>query len=197
MTPVALPVERLRVLPAERNSFVRLRVEAHDDDSGEWRTVGRGSAWQLDFDNGSLQSPPLAVRAPADTTRWRLVPTDADAATAGTGFGREPPRVEVGWTPRSLVFLARGEGPFHLAFGSRRAEPVTRDGRSLLGDGVDIVALPRATAGAAARTPGAERALTAPSDVDWKRLLLWGVLVLGAALLGLLALRLLRHREAR
>lgn len=191
-SPPALPVDRVRITPAERNSYLRLRVQARTGDDAEWRTVGRGSAYRLEFDNGALSGLPLAVRAPA-AHAWRLVPEEADADARGSGFGRLPPEVAVGWTPRSLVFLARGEGPFVLAFGSRRVEPLLNDGRRLLGDSVDIVSLPQAGIGAA--LPGADpaRALAATLEVPWRQIMLWAVLVAGAGLLGLLAWRALRQ----
>ena len=191
-TPVALPVDRIRLDPAERNTFLRLRLQARGIKDKDWRETGAGSVYRLDYGGTMLRSAPLPVHA-VGATRWRLL---ADTAN-GTGFGPAAPAVEVGWIPRSLVFLARGEGPFTLAFGSKRVTPVTADGRRRLGAAVVIVGLPRATHGDPRELSPTTHALRERRDVDWKQLVLWGVLVGGAALLALLALRLMRKpREA-
>lgn len=190
-TPAALPVERLRIRPAERNTYVRLRAQARGLDDAEWREAGSGSVYRLDFDNAPLLSEALTVRAPG-AIEWRLLPS-SEAAATGAGFGETAPTVEVGWTPRSLVFLARGEGPYLLAFASRRVTPVVTDGRRLLGNDIAIVGLPMASAAASQPLGNPERAFSSVRDVDWKQLLLWGVLVGGAALLVFLAFRLLQR----
>ncbi len=189
-TPAALPVEWLRIVPGERNTYLRLRVQARGRDEKTWRDAGGGSVYRLDFDNAPLLGAPLRVRAPG-ATEWRLLPSPR-AASTGTGFGSTLPRIEVGWTPRSLVFLARGEGPYTLAFGSRRVAPVLTDGRRLLGDDIAIVGLPLAGSGATRPLGDATRALSETRDIDWKQLALWAVLVAGALLLTLLAWRVLR-----
>ena len=90
------------------------------------------------------------------------------------------------------MFLARGDGPYTLAFASRRVTPVLADGRRLLGDDIAIIGLPLASAGDTQPLGDATYALATTREIDWKRWALWSVLVGGAVLLGFLAFRLLR-----
>jgi len=64
--------------------------------------------------------------------RIALVPAGAEALTAaghsvviekGGGLGSGLPRLTVGWVPQRLVFAARGQGPFQLAYGSVKMQP--------------------------------------------------------------------------
>jgi hypothetical protein len=111
-----------------------------------------------------------------------------------------------GWVPDRLVFAARGAAPFQLAYGSRDAKPAAFGIATLIPGykdeaGLDLgstqpAAQPAAIAIGAARTAapqplGGEAATR--ERIDWKRWVLWGSLVLGVAVLGLMAFRLGRQ----
>ena len=96
------------------------------------------------------------------------------------------------------VFLAQGEPPYALAAGSAnavRAEapiPALVDAlRKQRGPGWQPA--PAYLAEAAEELSG-DRALQRQRTVDWKSLLLWGLLVGGAVLVAALGLSLLRQR---
>jgi hypothetical protein len=124
----------------------------------------------------------------------------------GGGIGGGPPVLAAGWVPHRLVFAARGEGPFQLAYGSRDAKPAAyaiatlvpgyKDDASLdlkpahAGERSQAVAI----GGARTGTPQALGGAAATRErIDWKRWTLWGSLVAAVVLLGLMALRLGRQ----
>jgi len=94
------------------------------------------------------------------------------------------------------VFLAEGAGPWTLAVGSRSAHrpdyPLDAALASLRANLGRDWQPPRATIGAA-RISAGEAALLPPlRPTPWRQWLLWAVLVLGAALVGVFTLGLLR-----
>jgi hypothetical protein len=104
------------------------------------------------------------------------------------------------------VFAARGEAPFQLAYGSRDAKPAAfgiatlvpgyKDEATLDLRSAQPAAKPAAPAIGAARTAAPQAlggAAATRERIDWKRWALWASLVLGVAVLGLMAFRLGRQ----
>jgi hypothetical protein len=113
---------------------------------------------------------------------------------AGQGSENDPslaPLLAIGWTPARLTFLARGEGPYMLAFGNAEIGAAAFDSGDLppLAPGTEAG---EARPGAVA-VLGGEGQRLAPMRIDWKTLLLWASLLAGVTLLGLLALHLMRQ----
>ena len=70
-----------------------------------------------------VTSPDVSVsgqyRSPvAAAGRWR-----------GGGLGGGAPVMHAGWIPHQVVFAARGEPPFQLAYGNRQAKPARMPSR--------------------------------------------------------------------
>ena len=125
------------------------------------------------------------------TTQWVLRPQ-----TQGTALPAEAPALRLGWTPETLVFLAGGKGPYSLVFGKVDAQPVAQP-LSQVAPGYrdgELQALPIATVGALAARAGAADAATPAASSDklpWRLAALWAALLLGVAVLGFFAWRLL------
>ena len=114
-------------------------------------------------------------------------------------MGGSVPTLAIGWLPETLVFPARGNPPFTLAVGQAHMPaaflPIeslvpayTTDRAPPLAEGR---VLPPATGSAA--PPRRD----APAWQDGRSLGLWAVLVLGVAVLGWMAVRLLREGTGR
>jgi len=194
------PVQRLDVkLPA--NSSVIWRVSSADpgsagEDVRPWRVqVERWETRNVQMAGAAQRSPPLQLRSGGDVNRqWRLQPA----------IGALPPVAPVlrlGWRPERLVFLAQGRAPYQLVVGNARAQ----EDRA---HGVGVIALRGdASANGTPWQPGearlGERELRAGGDAyqpasklpqprDWKTWILWTVLIVGSAIVGGLALSVLR-----
>jgi hypothetical protein len=73
-------------------------------------------AYRLKQEGRELTSPALVLNGRPD--RYWLLTVNMKGGGVGAGdFG-----VKAGWIPRELVFTARGNGPFRLAYGNARAE---------------------------------------------------------------------------
>lgn len=112
------------------------------------------------------------------------------------------PAMRISWEPATLVFVAGGTPPYTLAVGRDKAAPAARD----IGDvapgftPTELRSLQRATPGAAreqvAALADAAKRTSADSAAAQRRLmLLWGVLVLGVAVVAVMVWRLLRQPE--
>lgn len=162
-----------------------LSVRERDDDA--WRVVaGDWLVYRVGGD-GAMRTPPHALGTTLRAREWRLVAEAPQTAPA--------PKLRLGYRPEQLVFVAEGAPPFSLRAGSARAARIDAPVAPLLAD-------LRARSGGdwqpAVATPGArttlagDAALTAERSRDWGTWLLWGVLLLGVALVGGFALSLLR-----
>ena len=183
------PIDRLRLELPEINTVAPASVFARATPQAPWREVATTVFYRLHQDGGDLVSPPLALgNAPL---RYWKVAVDPKAG----GLGRGVPKLVAGWTPASLVFVARGGGPFELAYGSAQALPVALPLETLV-PGFDARTTP-ATFGVAtpgdSQSPPAMAALEKPLDV--KRWLLWGALVLATLVLGGMAYALMRQMK--
>ena len=196
------PVQRLDVaMPA--NSAASWTVSSRDPDRApangdepEWQVLAHGwNAWSLSESGTQQHSAPLEIPGAMSDRQWRLqAEPGAQSASA--------PLLRLGYRPGSMVFLAQGRAPYLLVAGSAGvgepraaldpmlAELRTRNGAqwqpatATLGDGSK-------RAGDAAYRP-------APAKRDWKNLVLWTVLVLGALAVAGFAINLLRgNRPAK
>jgi hypothetical protein len=164
------------------------------------RQVGQGPAWRFDplvsstfyritqndqvRSSGDLDVP--AVHA----AQWVLRTTAPSAAR---------PALRLSWQPATLVFLASGNGPYTLAVGRERAAPAAQ-GIAQVAPGfseAELLKLELASAGAATQQQGsgakdAGAALEAAAAAQRRLVVLWGVLLLGVAVLGFMVWRLLR-----
>ncbi len=187
--PGAIPVDRVRIELPQANSVVPMELFTRSRPDAQWRSLGRHNVHRLTQDGRETRNPDLMVQ-PAGELMLRV-----DARGGGLGSGL--PVVEVGWVAHTLVFAARGEPPFTLAWGRHRSESGAYPITSLVpGYGrEDAGSLPIAEARLGeARLAGGEARLSAP--IDTRRWMLWGALLLAVALLGGMAWKLSRMIEA-
>jgi hypothetical protein len=189
-----LPVERVRVVSAERNTLLQVSLSSRVSADGEWQTRARGLAYDLQVEGEHLRSAPFEVGTAVRARYWRLV-----VAHAEESVGNSAPQLEIGWFPDRLLFVARGEGPFLLAYGNASIEPPPMGAEGLLrGAALDEETIKIAIAQAGEpKVLGGDARLRLPKPppppLPWKQWALWAVLVLAVVVLGWLALRLFRQ----
>lgn len=189
--PVALPVGAVRVHLPERNTVTRVRVLERTAPETHWRRRGEARVFRLAYDGGEIE------RTDIDLSRRGGGELAIEVDARGGGIGAGLPLVEVGWEPHRAVFVARGDGPFTLAYGSARVGPSGLTLADIMGagaaDAAAVEVLPVARPGAV-RVLGGEDALDPHfTPTDWKRIVLWTALTAGVLVVGLIALRLARE----
>jgi len=164
------------------------------------RQVGQGPAWRFDplasstfyriTQDGKVRSSGDLPVPQVHATQW-VLRTEAPTASR--------PTLRLNWLPATLVFLASGNGPYTLAVGRERATPAARSIQQVAPgfSAAELAKLEQATAGPAKRQEGsgpkdAVAALDAATSAQRRMLVLWGVLLLGVAVLGFMVWRLLR-----
>jgi hypothetical protein len=187
--PLALPIERLRLALEQENSLAPLRVSGRADNQGAWRSLASGLLYRLTENGQEMRQDELQL--PGWPVRQLRLQLDA----RGGGLGSEAPSLQMAVRASQLVFLLRGEPPYHLALGRNGAQSAALPLGTLI-PGYQPQRL--AQLGLASVELQAEALATAQADaagLDWKRWGLWAVLLAGVGVLALMALSLLRRPQ--
>ncbi|HET8730401.1 MAG TPA: DUF3999 family protein, partial [Moraxellaceae bacterium] len=186
-----LVATRLQLRLPQRNTVAPVTWQVRQHQRDDWQDVVHAVVYRLQRDSGEVNSPAIAISRQAGRY-WRL---RIDSRAGGIGAGT--PVLHLGWEPRELVFLARGAPPFTLAYGNRNAVAAQLPLASLLPGyqrGMERT-LPVALAGDPHALGGHDAPAAGQEDQpppDWKRWLLWGILLCAVGLLAFMALALLR-----
>lgn len=186
--PAALPVEQARVELASDNALAALTLSAREGTAS--RELARFTAFRVRSGEETLRNGDIDLVAGGRQDTFRI---DARTPLAAA------PRLAFAFRPDRFVFLAEGAAPYRLAVGSATARrpdyPLEAALASLRASRGKDWQPPQATVGAG-RASGGDAALQPPpAPTPWRQWLLWGVLALGAALVGAFALSLLRERK--
>jgi hypothetical protein len=175
-----LPIERINLGLPELNTVVAVELRSRRHPQDPWRHVASRQFYRVDTADGELRNEPIDIAT--DSDRYWLART-GDRSGASTA---KPLRLQVAWTPSDVEFLARGAGPFMLAYGSALAPAAETDLSSMPA----AVVVMRATLGARRELGGAARLAQPAPEFPWKRVVLWAVLALSVCLLAWMAYRL-------
>lgn len=181
------PVDRARVV-LEKNSVARVAVLSRAKDGDPWTHRGEKTVYFLQTNAGEIQDNEIRLYQTGAAPQWLL------RLVGQPNGGTAVPVLELGWTPHDLVFVARGEAPFVLAYGRVGIGAVDFGVDELLrrskGENAERVEIRPGVLGAAVALRG-EAARSVPwYRGDWKQWLLWTVLVLGVGALAYVAMRL-------
>ncbi|MEW5756244.1 MAG: DUF3999 domain-containing protein [Pseudomonadota bacterium] len=190
------PIERLEVVLPQQNTVVKTRIASSPDEQGAHRRQHyHGVIYALQQEGQVFTSGPITINRTYD--RYWDIAVDQQAGGLGSG----QPQLKLGWRPQQLVFLARGNGPFTLAFGSVSVGALPVDSSlhgmlSSLGSGGEHASMVRPAVAQEVRTLGGEARLKSPPPpLPWKKWLLWVVLLLGVAAMLLIARSLYRDMK--
>jgi hypothetical protein len=182
-----LPIESVNLLLPENNTVVDMELSSRRNPRDPWHTVARRQFYRVDTADGELRNQALdmhTLQIAADSDRYWMARMVAPSGAAPA----QTLRLQAVWIPSDVVFLARGPGPFLLAYGSAAAPGAETDLSSV----ASAVTVLRATLGEP-RPLGGEARLVPPAPAfPWKRTLLWTVLGASVCLLAWMAYRLSR-----
>ncbi|HEX6768698.1 MAG TPA: DUF3999 domain-containing protein [Candidatus Binatia bacterium] len=182
----AFMFDRLRVQLPQPNTLVQLQILSRAKSSDPWRPATSALAYRLREGDLEVASPEIIVSSRGE--RFWLLRVDQK----GGGVGGGVLVIEIGWVPHTVVFAARGAGPFQLAYGSSRVKPAALAIESLIPGYKtqgEFKVVPAKLAGQV--TLGGVSRLGVARD--YKTMALWGSLILGVIILGWMAWRLSRQ----
>jgi hypothetical protein len=186
------PVDRVKVQLPQSNTVVRARLYSRSAaPKASWRLHLQGLLYNLQRDGRTFTND--IIRLPlVDNPDWRL-----EIETDGGGLGKGDPVLELGWVPDRIDFVARGDGPFVLAFGAADVAQPHGDMSTLIGslrqaqEGEDFIR--SAAPGPMYELGGEYRLHSAPPPLPWKRWLLWLSLIGGVLAVALMVRSLYRQ----
>ena len=187
----AFPVDRVNLIFDQANSMAEAELESRNEPNAAWTRRAKGLFYRIDVDNTPLTNAPQAVPISMDR-HWRLT-VDASESTIGSAV----PRLEVGYRPHDLFFVARGSGPFTLAFGSAAVEPLKVNVAALFDgigrhreDSFERWVMPQ---GSQLVLGGPQRLSPLPKPLPMRRIVLWSVMLAGVLVVAVMAWRLARR----
>ncbi len=180
-------LDRVAVEIARPSYLVEAQLFSRATPKDKWRDRGRRTFYQVAVNGSSVTSDPVRYASPYDRF-WRVELLGEEAAT---------PSLRIGWLPDELLFLKQGSPPFTLAYGqadiSGRQWPIS-DLLARLGTEKEFDLLPLATLRESAVLGGSTRLIAKPAPIDWQTIMLWLILVIGVAVIGALAYRVVRQQ---
>ncbi len=186
-----MPVDRVRIQLPQENTLIQATFFSRTTERDPWKPGPSALLYRLRIRGEEITSPDIVL--PVSTDRYRLMRIEQ----SGGGLGKGLPLVKLGWIPARVLFIARGEGPFQLAYGSGSPGDCSRGGSTLFQRFSDQQK-DRYVAGVAIPGPpsllGGKAALRKPLlPSDGKTAILWSLLLLGVGLLAWMAMQLYRQ----
>lgn len=209
-TPLAMPADSIAlqltqtntVLPVtlgvyRQNSYVprhrlHLRQQARPAQGAYFDPLLSTTFYRIGLDGKERISGDLAMPV-TQTNEWVLQTSTEHPLSADNA-----PALRLGWTPATVIFLASGKPPYQLAFGNGNAaavaQPLAQVAPGFRAD--ELLALKTASAGPFKPNGGVAAPAPATKDgVPWHLTALWAALLLGVAVLGFFAWRLLSQMK--
>lgn len=198
--PIGLPVSRLGlrfsdtnvVMPAVVGHYVELPT-TRGTSRTRWEFDPRLQAtfFQITQDGKQRASPDIELDD-VHAASWVVRPQDAKD---------KQPALRLSWPPATLVFLGSGAPPYTLRVGRDKAKPMRRDIEQVAPgfSQAELDALEQAVAGPVQAGTGsaleASDAMAAGYAAQQRKLVLWAVLLLGVAVLGVMAWKLVAQMK--
>lgn len=120
----SLPVQQWRFHDLAAGSLYKGKFSARyehyaAEKNASWGSRRSFSQYTLQTEAGLIRSKDVNAKHLSRTDAWRF---DFDQLINGDS----PPKLALGWKPMEVVFVAQGNGPFELRYGSRSAAVVSR-----------------------------------------------------------------------
>jgi hypothetical protein len=192
-----LPVDRVNLLFPEGNVVVRAGIYYRPPGQDVWRKAHSGTFYRLSRRESNVQSPAAAVGrrggGPVRAGTWQV--------RIESGVTSGPVRLQLGWRPDRVLFLAQGAPPFELVSGRALDALQQFPQERILGDRSLFEMLSnrqeagRATLGERFVIAG-EAGMLPSETVAVKTLLVWSGLIAAVAVVAWLVYALVRENPS-
>jgi hypothetical protein len=162
--------------------FYKGRLYSRDRKDNKWRHRSRFIQYRLNIEATELVSEPI-ILPPTRDRYWKVVLEQP---------ANSPPEqlqpIRIAWQPMQISFLAQGQGPFLLAYGNPTVEPADYAMSSLMQSiNSSLTVADYVEPGDSLVLGGAKRLQPPAKPVPWKKVILWMVLLIGVAIMALMA----------
>jgi Protein of unknown function (DUF3999) len=194
--PFATPLAALKIKAQGANVLIPVRVLGRNDRSQPWTPLASTVLYNLTTNGKEQANAAVELQSTAGGAGYKEIKIEADKKTAGFAAA---PEVSALFEPAQVVFLASGAAPFTLAVGLADAVSAYLPLASLMpgyqSGQENALPLARADASADAMAAVPTAAVATSSAPPTRSLVLWGVLLAGVALLGLMAWALMKQAK--
>ncbi|KAA3650353.1 MAG: DUF3999 family protein [Proteobacteria bacterium] len=189
VSPGLFPVDAVRLVPTGDNDVVSAAVSSRPAVSARWQWRARTVGYRLQQAGATEEGAPTAI-APTRDPLWQVMADSPPGASA-------QPRLALGWVPETVVFVARGAGPYTLAVGHAAMPPAwLAPAQVVPGHGTPAAAEPAEAQVLASALPVGDVARDSAAWHSGRLWLLWAVLLAAVAVLGVMARGLWRELRA-
>jgi hypothetical protein len=210
-TPIAIPADSIGLQLDEGNTSMpvtlgvyhpaseaprhrlHLRPQARATQAAYFEPLLNTTFYRISMDGKERVSGDLSMPV-VQTAQWVLRPQYQSGTNPNLNSV-----LRLGWTPASLVFLTSGKGPYQLVFGKNGATsaalPLSQVAPGFTHE--ELLALPVATAAKVVALTSDAPVEKTPDGAGLRLAALWAALLLGVAVLGFFAWRLLKELQAQ
>jgi hypothetical protein len=184
------PVDKVNVLLPDQNTLIDASLRSRNDPKSTWNTHYTGLFYKLEMQDTLIEQQDIPIRT--TTARyWQLdVKTD-------NGIGSGLPQLKFAWIPNELYYLARGEGPFTLAYGNSQVQAPEKPINALmqvLSNEQQQSMIQPAQLGNTITYRG-DAALVPVKEVPWRQIFLWLIMVSAVITIAVIARKLYREMD--
>lgn len=122
-TGATIPVEEVNIHFPYKNILVQAIVSSRSDEESQWVIRFQGLVYNMGVEGLVLSNNSFKI-TPTKDQYWLLEMTSIE------GQLQDPPRLRLGWVPQEIIFVAQGQGPYLLAYGSAQVEPPAKTTQS-------------------------------------------------------------------
>lgn len=182
--PTRVSPRTIRIIPAQSHSVIRGDLYTSQDDF-EQRFILLRQFRQHNIDSPEVKPEhPIVIRGGVYDDIWIRPFSDQPS----------PPRVELTYAQHEVVFLGDGLDPYYLAWGNHASENSADSLTPLLENGLaDARRRSALVEMGPIEDAGGEQRLVPAAVLPWKKWVLWGLLILAAALAARMAVGLYRE----
>ena len=181
-------VRQLEVKLPENNTVVEVRASSRANKETPWTFRGAALLYRLSVNGDNIEKTKINIQ-PSRDSDWMLYINQQ-----GGGIGSGLPEVKLQWQPQQLVFVARGQAPYRIVWGSAQINPVIISASQLLPVTTNNPGMLSRAELLTDTIRSINKKVLQPKakEVNWQQWILWILLVSAAVMLIWMAIRLMK-----
>ncbi len=180
------PVKRVKIKLPEKNVAYKIELLTRFPKQRKWKSRFSGLIYRMEVKGKSFENEVIKMQYDTPDQFWRVQFMNQSESSQQI---KEQPLLELGYFPHKLLFMARGKGPFILAYGSVSVQPL-EDTLSGLVKSVDPDDIKSAKLGEEIVLGGEAKLKPPLLPSNWREWMVWLIMLLAVLILGGMTWRL-------